>query len=50
MFLVNILASMLDRDSPSIKIKSRKKAVVKIGNMTPEIGKLIFKPSYVVLD
>ncbi|MDR1891263.1 MAG: hypothetical protein LBQ23_03785 [Puniceicoccales bacterium] len=42
--------SVLDRDSPIIKIESDRKSVIKIGNMAPEIGKFIFKSSPVVLD
>jgi hypothetical protein len=42
--------SVLDRDSAIIKIESDRKSVIKIGNMAPEIGKFIFKPSPVVLD
>jgi hypothetical protein len=42
--------SELDRDSPIIKIESDRKSVIKIGNMAPKIGKLIFKPSPVVFN
>ncbi|MDR1891217.1 MAG: hypothetical protein LBQ23_03535 [Puniceicoccales bacterium] len=42
--------SILDRDSPIIKIESDRKSVIKIGNMAPEIGEFIFKPSPIVLD
>jgi hypothetical protein len=37
--------SILGRDSPIIKIESERKSVIKIGNMVPEVGKFIFKPS-----
>ncbi|MDR1891387.1 MAG: hypothetical protein LBQ23_04445 [Puniceicoccales bacterium] len=42
------LYSILDRDSPIIKIESERKSVIKIGNMAPEVGKFIFEPSPVV--
>jgi hypothetical protein len=40
----------LKRDSPIVKIQSKRKTIVKIGGMTPKIGEFIFKPSPVVLD
>jgi hypothetical protein len=33
-----------------IKIESKGKSVIKIGNMAPDVGKFIFGPSPVVLD
>jgi toxin YoeB len=39
-----------DRDSPIIKIETDRKSFIKIGNMAPNRGKFIFKPSTVVLD
>jgi hypothetical protein len=41
---------MLDGNSLIIKIESERKSVIKIGNIMPEIGKLIFKPSPVVFN
>jgi hypothetical protein len=40
----------LNSGSPIVKIQSKGKAIIKIGNLAREGGKLIFKPSPVVLD